>query len=118
MGNLKEKYNLPSSVRVFIKKSKKGFYAKFPDYPGCFTVAENGFELIKNITDALLTYFEVPRKDAIKSNIYYLPPQAKMDSLENISEKSASSKTTELNADFLYFAALKNSYGSSNSRIR
>ena len=69
-----EKYNLPSSVKVEVKENPEGgFYAKLPDYPGCMTEADDELELVENITDAILTYFEVPREEAIKSKIIYFP---------------------------------------------
>lgn len=71
---LKERYGLPDSIRVEIHKGKLGqYYASLPDYPGCITIAKNIGELIESVTDAVLTYFEVPRKEAIKSEIIYLP---------------------------------------------
>lgn len=69
-----EKYNLPKSVKVEVKENPEGgFYAKLPDYPGCMTEADDELELVENITDAILTYFNVPREEAIKSNIVYFP---------------------------------------------
>jgi predicted RNase H-like HicB family nuclease len=56
-----EKYGLPETVRVKIARDDNGsFVATLPDYTGCMTVATNQFELVINLTDAILTYFEVP----------------------------------------------------------
>ena len=69
----KEKYNLPDSIEVEIKKTKNGFYAFLPDYPGCVTIAKNMGELIENVNDAVLTYFDVPAKVAKKADLLYFP---------------------------------------------
>lgn len=71
---LAKKYGLPDGFKVKVRKAKSGgFYAFLPDYPGCTTQGDNIFELIQNVNDAILTYFEVPRKDAEKAEIIYLP---------------------------------------------
>lgn len=90
-----EKYSLPRSVRVIIHPSKSGFYVKFPEYAGCFTFAEDPFELYEKITDAILTYFEVPRATAKQLNGLYLPQHR----LSNTSGK-------DIETDFSLFAAL------------
>lgn len=71
--SIKEKYKLPDSIKVTVTKSKKGFCAFLDDYSGCMTVAKNFGELIENVNDAILTYFEVPRNEAEKIDILYLP---------------------------------------------
>jgi predicted RNase H-like HicB family nuclease len=69
-----EKYELPETVRVEVVQDDDGsYFAKLPDYAGCMTVAGSQFELILNLTDAILTYFEVPREEAINVDIIYFP---------------------------------------------
>lgn len=77
---IKEKYNLPESVKVTIKRSGRDFYAYLDKYPGCMTVAKNFGELIENVNDAILTYFNVPRKEAKKVEFLYFPKVAKSSS--------------------------------------
>lgn len=72
MQDLLEKYNLPKKVKILLQKAKEGGYVvEFPDLPGCFTQVENLSKLHENITDAVLTYFDVPRKEA--SKMVYIP---------------------------------------------
>ena len=83
LQSLLNKYKLPEQVQVIIKRNSDGLlYAKLPEYPGCFTMAENPIQLIQNVTDAILTYFEVPRNEAIKCNITYMPPLPSLSELE------------------------------------
>lgn len=71
--SIQQKYNLPDEIKVTIKKSKHGFYAYLDDYTGCMTVAKSIGELIENVNDAVLTYFEVPREVAKNLGFVYLP---------------------------------------------
>lgn len=67
MKDLLTKYNLPKRVEVTLHKAKEGgFVVGFPDLPGCFTQVENLSQLDDNVTDAILTYFDVPRRNASK----------------------------------------------------
>lgn len=79
--SIQEKYNLPSQIKVLIHKSKDGFTAVLPDYPGCVTHANGISELVENINDVLLTYFEVPRKEAEKAEFLYAPCAPKTSSI-------------------------------------
>lgn len=116
LRSLLEKYNLPEEVQVIIQRSPKGgFYAKLADYPGCFTVAETPYELLQNITDAILTYFEVPRKEALRLNIIYSPPLPKLSELEELIKSRRVPRLEYLQTPFFYFAALKNIYGGYSS---
>jgi len=72
---LAKKYNLPDKIQVAIHKSSKGFTAILPEYPGCMTYAENMSELVENVNDALLTYLDVPREEALKADFLYIPRQ-------------------------------------------
>ena len=75
--SLKDKYKLPDKLKVLIIKSKSGgLTAKLVDYPGCITHAQSMGELIENLNDAILTYFEVPRNEAVMANFVYVPKPA------------------------------------------
>lgn len=72
MKNLLRKYHLPKRVEVIPHKAKEGgFVIEFPELPGCFTQVEDLFRLHENVTDAVLTYFDVSRKEA--SKVVYIP---------------------------------------------
>lgn len=101
-----EKYSLPEKVRVLIKHSPQGYFVKFPDYEGCITFTENPLELNYKITDALLTYFEVPRHVAENLPVLYVPE-----------EKLSSEENKSFETDFSFFAAL-NSLNANNSSFR
>ncbi|OGD85647.1 hypothetical protein A2696_03155 [Candidatus Curtissbacteria bacterium RIFCSPHIGHO2_01_FULL_41_13] len=74
--SLKDKYKLPDKLKVLIIKSKSGgLTAKLVDYPGCITHAQSMGELIENLNDAVLTYFEVPRNEAVMADFVYAPTQ-------------------------------------------
>lgn len=66
------KYNLPKKVEVKLSKAKEGgFVVEFLQLPGCFTQVEDLSKLHENVTDAVLTYFDVPRSKASKA--IYVP---------------------------------------------
>ena len=70
--NLLKRYHLPKKVNViFVKVKEGGFVVEFPDLPGCFTQIEDLSELDEKVTDAILTYFDVPRSKANK--MAYIP---------------------------------------------
>lgn len=104
--NLLEKYSLPKKVRVLIKHSPQGFSVNFPEYKGCITFAEDPLQLNYKITDALLTYFEVPRHIAESMSVMYVP----LDKLSSLDEKP-------IDTSFSFFAAL-NSLNANNTSIR
>lgn len=106
LQNLLDKYNLPKKVRVLIKQSPEGFSVNFPEYRGCITFAEDPLELNYKITDALLTYFEVPKHIAEGAPIMYAP----VDQLSTKGQKP-------IDTNFSFFAAL-NSLNANNTRIR
>lgn len=106
-------YNLPQTVKVIFKKNLEGvFYAKLPKYPGCMTLAHNEIELIENVTDAILTYFEVPRDVALKNKIVYFPIPflKKLEELHSQSLVLSKPIKEEQSAFFLLYGA-PNSYG-------
>lgn len=70
-----KKYQLPTQINLKIQKSEDGFYAEFVDQPELWTEAKTLASLIDMVTDAILTYYDVPRKIAKQYNAYYLPKQ-------------------------------------------
>ena len=117
-----KKYNLPQNIKVTVKVTEERcFFASFPNYPGCNAEAHDVFDLIKNVTDAILTYFEVPRDVAEKLNIVYLPPELLTTKREPIDEMvSAQKKGKEYNniaVKFSYFTSASNLNGA-NSNLR
>lgn len=106
LQNLLNKYSLPNKVRVLIQHSEKGFIIKFPEYKGCITYTEDPLHINYKITDALLTYFEVPRHLAEEAPILYVP-------LDKISSKD----DKPIDTNFSFFASL-NSLNANNTRIR
>lgn len=116
--NLQKKYDLPDSIKVILKRTPKGgFYAKLPDYPGCMTEADNVGELLENVTDAVLTYFDVSREDSNRVNGIYMPPLHLIDKLMGGSWVSRPVKIdvhTQLKAEFLYYVS-QGSYGKYSS---
>lgn len=85
--DLFKKYHLPKRIEVNLQKTKEGgFMVEFPGLPGCFTQVNDLSELDDQVTDAVLTYFDVSRSDANK--VVYLqetkrpssvPAQTKFD---------------------------------------
>lgn len=73
--SLESKYNFPKSIKVNVSKSSYGYTAVVESLPGCVTHAKNFPELIESVNDAILTYFEVPRKEAELINFMYVPRQ-------------------------------------------
>lgn len=72
MKNLLVKYHLPKRVEIVLHKAKEGgFVVEFAELPGCFTQVKDLSQLHENVTDAVLTYFDVPRKEAGK--MVYIP---------------------------------------------
>lgn len=53
----------PKEITVRVRRSEDGgFCAEIRAYPGCFTEGDTFSELIEMINDAMMTYFEVPKK--------------------------------------------------------
>lgn len=81
------------------------------------TEADNVGELLENVTDAVLTYFDVSRSDAQKVNVIYMPPPALLDhliALETPKRQLRIAGETQLKAEFLYFVS-QNTYGKYSS---
>lgn len=61
---IKQKYHLPNSISLNIEMTKDGWYlAESPDVPGLFTQAHSQEELLAMVNDAVLTYFDVPKRE-------------------------------------------------------
>ncbi len=110
-----KKYNLPLYLKVKVKVTAGGyFYAKLPDYPGCMTEAANVLDLIKNVNDAVLTYFDIPRKEAEKFDVVYFPKDLLTRKIEPIDKliKAQELKQEYKNVAvrFNYYTALHNTH--------
>ncbi|MBI4008900.1 hypothetical protein HY357_01590 [Candidatus Roizmanbacteria bacterium] len=110
-----KKYNLPLSLKVELKVTAEGyFYAKLPEYPGCLTEAANILDLIKNVNDAVLTYFDIPRKEAEKFDVVYFPKdlltrkEEPIDRLIKAQERKQEYKNVAVR--FSYYTALHNTH--------
>lgn len=119
---LMKKYKLPQNIKVAVKVTSEGiFFASFPDYPGCITEAKDILDLISNITDVILTYFDVPRKEAQKLSCFYLPHKLFAKKKEQINKLVNAQKKGKafdnLAVRFNYFTSSIYSYGA-NSSIR
>jgi len=119
---LMKKYKLPQNIKVTVKVTNEGiFFASFPDYPGCITEAKDMLDLISNITDVILTYFDVPRKEAQKLSCFYLPHKLftkKKEQINKLVNAQKEGKTSDnLALRFNYFTSSIYSYGV-NSNLR
>lgn len=64
-AKIREKYNIPANIRLNIELTKEGwFVVTSPDLPGLITEARNAKELLDMVNDAILTYFDVPKKES------------------------------------------------------
>lgn len=60
-----EKYNIPRTLNLQIRFTQDGwFVATVPELPGLVTQARSQQELLDMINDAVLTYFDVPKREA------------------------------------------------------
>lgn len=60
---IKRTYNIPDIFNLHIRFTPDGYFVlSCEELPGLITEAKNGKELIKMFNDAVLTYFDVPRK--------------------------------------------------------
>ncbi len=56
---------MPESINFTIRLTPDGwFVVKVPELPGLITEANNHQGLLEMMNDALLTYYDVPRKEA------------------------------------------------------
>ena len=62
---IKREYNLPAELKLKVRLYEDGwFVVTSPDLPGLVTQARNYQELIEMVNDAVLTYFDVPKRKA------------------------------------------------------
>lgn len=62
---IKKKYHLPATLDLEIKLTPDGwFVATSPELPGLITQARSKDDLLEMINDAILTYFDVPKREA------------------------------------------------------
>jgi len=62
---IKREYNLPDALNLRIELTQDGYFvATCPELPGLVTEANSYQELVEMVNDAVLTYFDVPRKEA------------------------------------------------------
>lgn len=61
------KQQFPKNINLVVHvEPDGGFWAEFPGLPGCYTQGDSLGELSSQVQDVLLTYFDVPRKEAKK----------------------------------------------------
>lgn len=59
------KYRIPANLNLHIQLTPDGWFcASVPELPGLVTQARSQQELVVMINDAVLTYFDVPRREA------------------------------------------------------
>ena len=64
-SEIREKYHIPANIRVNLSLDKDGwFVVTSPDLPGLITQARDAKELLDMTNDAVLTYFDVPKKES------------------------------------------------------
>ncbi len=64
---VKEKYKIPSELKLNIRLTKEGYFVlTSPELPGLVTQAHDTKELLDMFNDAVLTYFDVPKSEANK----------------------------------------------------
>lgn len=62
---LKRIYGMPETLDLNVRMTQDGwFVVSSPNLPGLITQARDHQELIEMVNDAVLTYFDVPRRDA------------------------------------------------------
>ena len=61
---LKEKYGIPNSFHAHIRFTKDGYLVLTCDeLPGLITEGKDGKKLLENFNDAILTYYDVSKKE-------------------------------------------------------
>ena len=62
---VKTKYGIPDEIGLSVETTPDGwFLVTSKELPGLITQARNAKELIEMVNDAILTYFDVPRREA------------------------------------------------------
>lgn len=62
---IKKKYGIPEKINFNIERKPSGWFViTSPDLPGLISQCKNLDELIDVYNDAVLTYFDVPKKES------------------------------------------------------
>lgn len=62
---IKREYNIPDTIKLSVHLTQEGYFiVTSPDLPGLVTEARNHQEMIEMVNDAVLTYFDVPKREA------------------------------------------------------
>lgn len=62
-AEIKKTYNIPDKFNLRIRFTPDGFFVlTCEELPGLITEAKNGKDLIRMFNDAVLSYFDVPKK--------------------------------------------------------
>lgn len=62
-AEIKRKYNIPDKFSLTVNLTIDGFFVlTSEELPGLITEAKDGKELIKMFNDAVLTYYDVPKR--------------------------------------------------------
>ncbi len=61
---IKRHYGLPETLNLVVRLEDGWFIVTSPELPGLVTQARSHEELIEMVNDAVLTYFDVPRRQA------------------------------------------------------
>lgn len=60
---IKRQYNIPDQFNVHIRFTNDGYFVlTCEELPGLITEAKDGKELVRMFNDAVLSYYDVPRK--------------------------------------------------------
>ncbi len=64
-ADVKRKYNLPANISLTVRLTADGwFVATSSELPGLVTQARNQRELLRMVNDAVLSYFDVPKRES------------------------------------------------------
>lgn len=64
-NEVKHKYGIPDKITLTVRLKTNGwFVATSDELPGLLTQAKTQEELVQMVNDAVLTYFDVPKKEA------------------------------------------------------
>lgn len=61
---VRRKYGIPNRLNLKIEFKDGWFIATSPEMPGLITEARDGEEMLDNVNDAVLSYFDVPKREA------------------------------------------------------
>ena len=62
--SIKKKYGIPDNISLTVEFKDGWFIVTSPELPGLITEGRNGDELLGMVNDAILTYFDVPKKES------------------------------------------------------